>query len=282
MARRISMRRVLAITAALAGPVVSPEPASAVTWAAPAANATFDYQIGGDYPPARGVTVVTRDWFSGVPAAAPAYSICYVNAFQTQDDEPGVNRPDERSNWPRHLVLDELGDDPNWGGEYLIDLSTSTSRRQAAAWVRQMTDRCAAKGFRGVEFDNLDSWTRFDGTPLAGQVPFGRSQAVAYAELITDHAHSRGLAVGQKNTPQLGRQTSLQVIGFDFAVAEQCGQYDECDAYTAVFGPKVIDIEYTNSGFRAACSAVGRAVSVVRRDVLVSTPGRPGYRYASC
>jgi hypothetical protein len=44
-----------------------------------------------------------------------------------------------------------------------------------------MVDACAAKGFQAVEFDNLDSWTRFDGTDLEGQVPFGRDEAVAYA-----------------------------------------------------------------------------------------------------
>jgi hypothetical protein len=59
--------------------------------------------------------VISRDWFLGT-APERTYSICYVNAFQTQDDETGVERPDERSNWPRDLVLRDLGDDPNWGG----------------------------------------------------------------------------------------------------------------------------------------------------------------------
>ncbi len=34
-----------------------------------------------------------------------------------------------------------------------------------------MIDGCARKGFDAVEFDNLDSWTRFDGTPLAKRCP---------------------------------------------------------------------------------------------------------------
>ena len=82
----------------------------------PPPNAQFDYQIGGDYVPAGGVTVVSRDWFAGVPLMpGTAYSICYVNAFQTQPDEAGVDRPDERANWPAELVLSELGDDPELG-----------------------------------------------------------------------------------------------------------------------------------------------------------------------
>ena len=65
-------------------------PAAADGYAPPPSNAGFDYQIGGDYPLPAGVSVVSRDWFSGRPAPDPAYSICYVNAFQTQVDERGV------------------------------------------------------------------------------------------------------------------------------------------------------------------------------------------------
>ena len=161
------------------------DPVAAVSPAPPPTNAGFDYQIGGDYPLPEGVSVVSRDWFSG-PAADPAYSICYVNAFQTQANEPGTDRPDERSNWPRKLILSKLGDDPNWGGEYLVDVRRGKKRKRAARWVQQMIDGCAGKGFDAVEYDNLDSWTRFDGTPLAKKVPFGKRQALAYARLLAD------------------------------------------------------------------------------------------------
>ena len=87
-----------------------------------------------------------------------------------------------------------------------------------------MIETCARKGFDAVEFDNLDSWTRFDGTDRAGAVPFDEDDAVAYAARLTAIAHALGLAVGQKNTPQLDASTSLDVIGFDFAVVEECGR----------------------------------------------------------
>ena len=63
-----------------------------------------------------------------------------------------------------------------------------------------MIDGCAEQGYEAVEYDNLDSWTRFDGTPLARRVPFGKRQALAYATLLPSQAHALGLAVGQKNT----------------------------------------------------------------------------------
>jgi Glycoside-hydrolase family GH114 len=247
----------------------------------PPSGAPFDYQIGGDYPLPAGVRVVTRDWFSGRPARG-VYSVCYVNAFQTQADEPDAERPDERGNWPAQLVLTDLGDDPNWGGEYLVDIRSPESRRTAARWVAQMTDTCATKGFRAVEFDNLDSWTRFDGTPLAGQVPFGKAEAIAYARILTRYAHRKGLAVGQKNTAELGRRASRRVIGFDFAVSEACGTYNECAAYRRVFGSRVFDIEYTDPGLVRACATIGTHGSVVRRDRNVSTPGSPGYIFRTC
>jgi Glycoside-hydrolase family GH114 len=251
-------------------------------WEPPPVDARFDYQIGGDYRLAPGVSVVSRDWFAGRDAPGDRYTICYVNAFQTQDDERGVDRPDERSNWPRWLVLFSLGADPNWGGEYLIDLSAPAKRAAALRHVRPMVDRCAAKGFEAVEYDNLDSWTRFDGTPRADDVPFGRRAAVAYAELLTDYAHRRGLAVAQKNTLELGRRAARWRIGFDFAIAEECGRYRECRGYTAIYGDHVIDIEYGRRGFRAACAEIGRRVAVVLRDRDVSTPASARYRYRAC
>lgn len=253
----------------------------AAAYSPPPVNAGFDYQIGGDYPLPAGVSVVSRDWFSGTAQADPAYSICYVNAFQTQADEPGVDRPDEHSNWPRRLILERLGDDPNWGGEYLVDISTKRKRRRAAAWVGRMIRGCAGGGFEAVEFDNLDSWTRFNGTPLARKVPFGKRDAVAFAALIAARAHALDLAVAQKNTVELGA-TARRRVGFDFAIAEECGRYHECGRYLRAYGDHVIAVEYRRPTFRRTCGEVGDRVSVVLRDRFVSCPGARNYKYAAC
>ncbi len=250
--------------------------------AAPPVDASFDYQIGGDYPLPQGVSIVSRDWFLGTPAPAPAYSICHVNAFQTQADEAGVRRRDERSAWPRDLVLHRLGDDPEWGGEYLVDIGSPAKRRRAARWVRPMVRGCAAKGFDAVEYDNLDSWTRFDGTPLERLVPFGKRAAIAYAELLTRKAHRLGLAVGQKNTLQLGRRAARRRVGFDFAIAEECARYRECAAYRRVHRDRVIVIEYRHRDFRRACRSVGARLSVVLRDRDVAKPRSRSYVYDRC
>ncbi len=269
-------------TAAAATPGASGSASPAQAWhAPPPAHAPFDYQIGGDYPPPDGVDIVSRDWFEG-SAPDDLYAICYVNAFQTQDDDPSVDRPDERSSWPADLVLTRLGDDPNWGGEYLIDISTADRRQRAAAWVEPMVRTCREKGFEAVEFDNLDSWTRFNGTPVADRVPFGRADAVAYAELLVDLAHGQGLAAAQKNTVQLPRRVSRERIGFDFAIAEECGRWHECQAYRDVYGDHVIVVEYRPKDLRRTCRQHGAELSVVLRDVLVTKPGSRTYRYGRC
>jgi hypothetical protein len=238
---------VLALALAVAAAAIAPPPA----------NARFDYQIGEPYKPPRGVRVVSRDWFDAKPPKR-GYAICYVNAFQTQDDSPDVVRPDERSAWPADLVLSSLGDDPNWGGEYLVDISTAAKRRRAADWLQPMIETCKRKGYDAVEYDNLDSWTRFDGTPREGDVPFGKPSALAFAALITRRAHALGLAVGQKNTAELTRRQAR------------------------VYGNHVIAIEYRRRDFRYTCRTVGDRISVVLRDVDVTAPGSRTYRYDSC
>jgi hypothetical protein len=267
--------------AAMCLALVLAAPAAAAAPSPPPVNARFDYQIGGDYRLPSGVRVVSRDWFAG-RAPRGTYAICYVNAFQTQDDESGVKRPDERSAWPRNLVLSELGDDPNWGGEYLVDISTASRRKRAARWLQPMIRTCARKGFEAVEYDNLDSWTRFDDTPRDGDVPFGKADAIAFAKLLTKRAHALGLAVGQKNTVELTRREALRRIGFDFAIAEECGRWDECQDYRAVYGDRVIAIEYRRADFENACQVVGARVSVVLRDLAVTRPGSRTYEYDSC
>lgn len=258
-------------------------PAQASSPALPPRGAPFDYQLSQPYGLPPGVRVVVRDWFDGRPASRPhSYSICYLNAFQTQPDDPDVVRPDETSAWPTASVLSDLPHDPGWPGEYLIDLSTPDLRAAAVAHVTPMLQVCARKGFQAVDLDNLDAWTRFDGTPQEGLIPYGKPEAIDYARQLTQVAHGLGLASGQKNTPQLGRRVSRDVIRFDFAVAEECARYHECGRYRAAFGRHVLMIEYRDRDFRRACRSHGDAVSIVRRDRDLTAPGSSRYRYARC
>jgi hypothetical protein len=160
---RVFLSIALAATvAAGAFAVADHDPVRSASISPPPRAAKLDYQLGGDYRLPSGTRIVVRDWFAG-RAPKHVYAICYVNAFQTQPDEPDTERPDEQSSWPEQLVLNGL-EDPGWPGELLIDISTSAKRTVAVSHVTSMIEACAQKGFEAVEFDNLDSWTRFRGT----------------------------------------------------------------------------------------------------------------------
>ncbi|MEU1297242.1 MULTISPECIES: endo alpha-1,4 polygalactosaminidase [unclassified Streptomyces] len=227
----------------------------------PPRHAGFDYQIGGPYTPPAGVGIVSRD-----RSASPApglYNICYVNAFQTQ--------PGETSSWPSDLLLRD-GDgetvvDEDWD-EPLLDIRTPAKRQRIAARVNKWIDGCADKGYDAVEPDNYDSYTRSSDLLSA-------DDAVSFIALLSRHAHARGLAIGQKNTAELTGQRKR--AGLDFAVAEECGAWDECGTYADAFDDRVVVIEYTDAGLRKALKGYGDRLSIVRRDVMVSTPGSGDY-----
>ncbi|AWH90833.1 endo alpha-1,4 polygalactosaminidase [Dietzia lutea] len=244
----------------------------------PPAGAVVDYQIGGAYAPAADVEVVIRNR-SESPVNG-VYSVCYLNAFQAQ--------PDEASAWTgRHadLVLRDPGGDAvvdtEWD-EPLLDISSDAKRSRLAAIVDAWLADCADRGFRAVEPDNLDSWTR-------SRERLTRADAVAYAELLADRAHARGLAVAQKNAAELTDE-EIRRVGFDYAVAEDCQRYSwgrgsECDRYLAAYGDRVIEIEYTDGGTRAfetACRLRGDRISVLLRDRDVVPRGERGYVNRSC
>jgi hypothetical protein len=147
-----------------------------------------------------------------------------------------------------------------------------------------MTQECATKGFKAVEFDNLDSWTRFQDSPVASQPPFGRAEAVAYAALLVADAHAAGLAAAQKNTAELSAAEARTQIGFDFAIAEECGRWKECGRYRANYGNLVYVIEYRKKDFRADCKKkkLRKRISIVLRDINVTQPGSGTYVYRAC
>ncbi|MBL3699636.1 endo alpha-1,4 polygalactosaminidase [Leucobacter luti] len=237
----------------------------------PPGDAAPDYQLGGSAEPDPAVTLVARD-----RTAAPdpdRYSICYVNGFQTQ--------PGELDAWPAETLLrDPAGEpviDPAWPDEILLDTGTAAQRAQIAAVVTPWITGCADAGFDAVEFDNLDSYTRSDG---ALSLP----DNLALATDLVAAAHGVGLAAGQKNAVEDAATLRAQA-GFDFAVTETCAAYRECGGYRAVYGERVIDIEYTDllpRTFAEMCADADSPAAMVLRDRALATPDDPGYVFELC
>lgn len=250
----------IAVPAAAPGDRPDPEPPARVV-TLPTANAAWDYQIGGAFRPAPAVSIVTRD--RNDLASAGDYSICYVNAFQTQPDEKRF-WVDDPKRW--RLVLKDANGDPvvdgAWG-EFLLD-TTAGKRDALRRIVGRWIDRCAADGFEAVEFDSLDSWDRARGL-------ISRTQNKAFARLLTARAHKGGMAAAQKNWAGLSPEGPD--LGFDFAVAEECGRYSECGTYARAYDERVYVVEYRDRDFENACDRWGSTLSIVCRDRDVTPTG---------
>ncbi len=232
----------------------------------PPEHVPWDYQIGGAYPPAANVRVVSRS-YEDAPAAG-LYNICNINAYQAESGE-------ERD-WDADLLLRDADGkvvhDKDWD-EAVLDIRTAAKRERIAAKLDTWIDTCAAKGYRAVEPDNYDSFTRFPSYLEAGQ-------AKALMKLLAVHAHAKGLAIAQKNTAEL--LSDHASVGLDFAVVEECAEYDECGEFADAFGGNVLVVEYTEKGLARACADWGGTLSVVRRDAEVVPEGAAGFLRGTC
>lgn len=234
------------------------------------AGAVFDYQLGGAYKLPKGAKLVVRDR-SDKPVAS-AYSICYVNGFQTQ--------PGEAKQWPKETLLRKNGKlvvDQNWPDEYILDTSTPKKRAAIVKRVTPWIKGCAKAGYEAVEFDNLDSYTR-------SKKLLSFSDNLALATALVRVSHDAGLAAGQKNLGAHAAKLKAKA-GFDFAITEACAAYSECGIYTKVYGKSVIDIEYADSlprSFAKMCADPKSPKAMILRDRNLVTPGQKGYVYKAC
>ncbi|MFF4800582.1 endo alpha-1,4 polygalactosaminidase [Streptomyces sp. NPDC001351] len=239
---------------------------SAATVTLPPKHVRWDYQIGGAYPLAAGARVVSRDHDS--EPAPGVYNICNIDAFQAQKGE-------ERD-WNSGLLLRDAKADIVYdkdGGEAVLDIRTAAKRQRIAAKLNGWIDECAAKGYKAVEPDNYDVFTRFPEYLKAGE-------AEALMKLLSAHAHAKGLAVAQKNTAEL--LSDRASVDLDFAVAEECAEWNECGEFAEAYGDNVLVVEYTAKGMAKACTNWGSTLSIVRRDESVVPKGASGYVHQTC
>ncbi|MFC7327343.1 endo alpha-1,4 polygalactosaminidase [Marinactinospora rubrisoli] len=243
-------------------------PAAAIAEPMPA-DPVWDYQIGGGYPPADDVQVVLRDREDDPQPGL--YNVCYVNGFQAQEHENAWWVENHRD----LLLWDGNGEpviDDDWDEQFL-DLRTEDQRERLADIMGGWMGGCAEAGFDGVEIDNLDSYTRSGGL-------ISEEDAFAYATLLVERADELGLTIGQKNAAEA---TGLGVeAGFDFAVAEECARWNECDDYADAYPDRVLDVEYREQDFALACERDADIVSVILRDVDVLPEGEPGHVREVC
>jgi hypothetical protein len=212
------------------GRPAAPEASTTAARWRPQPGTAWQWQLSGTVDTSVRVPVYDIDGFeNGADVvrrlhAAGRRVICYVNVGAWESFRP------DSHDFPPAL----LGRGDGWDGERWLDIRRVDLLRPLMA---ARFDMCRAKGFDAVEPDLLDGYANVTGFPLSA------AQQLAYNRVIALLAHERGLAVGLKNDVD---QVPLLVEDFDFAVDEECVQYDECGELKRFTGEgkAVFHVEY--------------------------------------
>ncbi|WP_276522297.1 endo alpha-1,4 polygalactosaminidase [Kallotenue papyrolyticum] len=209
----------------------TPSPTAAPDWWRPAPGVTWQWQLNGPLDLSIVAQMYDIDLFDSDPAQIAALRqqgrivICYLNAGAWE-----AWRPDAAS-FPAALLGAPL---EGWPDERWLDIRRLDL---LAPLIEARLDLCRAKGFHGVEADNVDAYANHSGFPLTA------ADQLAYNRWLAAAAHARGLSIGLKNDLE---QIPQLVDSFDWALNEQCFEYDECDALLPFIaaGKAVFHVEY--------------------------------------
>ncbi len=210
-------------------PPPPPPPPTAARWQ-PAVSDTWQWQLNGTLQTnvvARAYDIDLFDNSAAVIAALQARNIrviCYFSAGSSEDF---------RSDFGSFAAADLGLALDGFANERWLDIRSSNVRNIMTARL----NLAQSKGCDGVEPDNVDGYTNNSGFALTAQ------DQLVFNRWLASEAHARGMAVGLKN--DVDQLETLQP-DFDFAVNEQCHEFNECGGY-AVFisaGKPVFNAEY--------------------------------------
>ena len=154
--------------------------------------------------------------------------ICYFSAGSYEDWRP------DKSKFPASVLGSPLD---GWAGERWLDIRRLDL---LGPIMKARLDLAVSKKCDGVEPDNVDGYSNQNGVGLTA------NDQLVYNKWLAAEAHARGLSIGLKNDlnqiPQL-------VSHFDWAINEQCWQYNECALLTPFVnaGKAVFGVEYSGT-----------------------------------
>lgn len=171
-----------------------------------------------------------------------------------------------------------IGDSyPGYDDEQWLDLANYSL---FADIMRERLDRCAAKGFDGVEGDNVDAFVQRipdeNGVIQTGtNFKITKQQSVDYVRWLAVESHKRGMAFGLKNAEALAPDVINQV---DWIITENCYIDDWCtQARLFIENNKpVFMTEYAEylPDFTSACTQAREfGFSAIYRDTGLSASG---------
>ncbi|KAF4315821.1 hypothetical protein G195_009576, partial [Phytophthora kernoviae 00238/432] len=151
--------------------------------------------------------------------------ICYFSAGTYEDWRTDKDR------YASDIIGTSLDE---WEGESWVDIRSSALREI----ISDRMKLAQAKGCDGVDPDNVDGAFNDNGFDLTAD------DQLDFNIFLASTAHDLDLTVGLKNDLD---QIKDLVSHFDFAVNEQCVQYDECDVVVPFIDQDkpVFGIEYS-------------------------------------
>jgi len=237
------------------------------TWWAPAPSTTWQWQLTGTIDTSIDVQMYDIDLFDNTAATISTLHsegrvvICY---FSTQYEDW---RPDA-SDFTAAVLGNGLD---GWTGENYVDIRSTVVRNIMTARM----DLAVTKGCDGLEPDNVDGYTADTGFPLTA------ADQLNFNEFIATEAHARFLSVGLKN--DVDQAKTLQPY-FDWALDEQCYEYDECNTLSSFItnNKAVFNCEYSGSAATVCPYMVGlQYSSLIKTLDLTATIKAECCTYAS-
>jgi hypothetical protein len=246
-----------------------------------AAPIHFHWMIGGFttadiLPDQQGQVVYDIDGASSTAAdvaaihAAGAIAVCYVDVGSLEQGRP------DYSEFPASVIGPAV---VGWPGESWLLVTAANQGTILPLMKARFVNWCQAKGFDGIEPDNLDAWTNISNVT--------ETDNVAYDLAIGALAHALPLSIGLKNvmTDLDPSQYPSFLSTFDWALNEQCYEYQECGTYTAAgsfipAGKAVWDVEYNVSPDCAQANQVHMNAQRTDLDLVGATSS--GYQYTPC
>lgn len=200
-----------------------------------------------------------------------AKAICYVDAGTAENFRPDyqdyVDFDDSHGGALFGKPVSKFAD------EFWLNINNDVGQRDfILSKVSSRLDRCVANKFDAVEFDNVDAWENKTGLKISADTQ------LVFNSSLANLAHSKGLTVGLKN--DLGQLSELKPY-FDFAINEQCFQFDECDFPApglpdwSASGKAVFNVEYRRRSLNCSQAAIWKFNSILKTVDLFDQPWTP-------
>ncbi len=259
--RRASILAVAAVFALMIGSLQGRAQAADPPYYSPTPGAQWQWQLDTPVDLSVDAPVYDIDGFDNDASVVEALhakgrkAVCYISAGSWENWRP------DAADFPAYVK----GRSNGWAGEKWLDIRRIDVLKPI---MEKRFDMCKAKGFDAVEPDNVDGYTNRTGFPLTA------ADQLAYNKMLAEIAHARGLGVALKN--DVDQVAQLEPY-FDFAINEQCQQYNECGAYDAFTskGKAVWQVEYKLSLDKFCPQAKAGGRSAMKKNLSLDAYRQP-------